>query len=85
MVSELEVTEQVENESARFVTDVGGTVWDTLFTFRPVGDKTELVIQLDARAYKLLPKIMIPLIVKGMVRKGMEKHIISLGAYCEGQ
>ncbi len=84
MVTELEVTEQVENEYARFVTDVGGTVWDTLFTFLPVGDRTELKIQLDARAYKLLPKIMVPLIVKGMVRKGMEKHINSLRAYCEG-
>ncbi len=84
MVTELEVTEQVENEYARFVSDAGGTVWDTLFTVRPAGDRTELEIQLDARAYKLLPKIMIPLIVKGMVRKGMETHIDSLRAYCEG-
>jgi uncharacterized protein YndB with AHSA1/START domain len=87
MVTELEVTEYVENEHARFVTDTGGTVWDTVFTFRPTGSPpgsaTDLEIQLDARAHKLLAKIMNPLI-KGMVRKGMEKHVAALSAYCEG-
>jgi len=88
MVTELEVTEHVENEHARFVTDSGGTVWDTVFTFRPkgspAGSATELVIQLDARPHKLLARVMVPLI-KGMVRKGMEKHIDALREYCERQ
>lgn len=86
MVTELELTEFVPNERARFVTDAGGTVWDTVFTFRPTGSPqgsaTELEIQLDARAHKLLAKIMNPLI-KGMVRRGMEKHMTALCAYCE--
>jgi uncharacterized protein YndB with AHSA1/START domain len=86
VVTELEVTEQVNNKYARFVSDMHGTVWDTLFTVRPagspVGAETVLEIQLDARTYKLLPKLINPL-MKGMIRKGMETHIDSMRALCE--
>lgn len=84
VVTELELTECEENERARFVSDMGGTIWDTMFTFRPKDSETELEIRLDARPYKLLAKIMNPLI-SGMVRKGMQSHIESVGDYCEGQ
>ena len=87
VVTELEVTEQVENSHARFVSDMGGTVWDTLFSFQPEGSPpgsaTRLEIQLDAKPYKLLPRIVTPFIM-GMVRKGMEAHIDSVKEYCEG-
>lgn len=88
VVTELELTECEENERARFVSDMGGTIWDTMFSFRPKGSpqgsETQLEIRLDARPYKLLAKIMNPLI-NGMVRKGMQSHIDSIGDYCEGQ
>ena len=88
MKTELELTEVVANDRARFVSDMGGTVWDTVFSFRPLGSppgsETELLIELEARAYKLLPKLMYPF-VKGMVRRGMEKHIDGLKAYCEAR
>lgn len=88
VVTELELTECVKNERARFVSDMGGTIWDTQFSFRPEGtpkgSETALEIRLDARPYKLLAKMMTPLI-SGMVRKGMQSHIDSVGDYCEDQ
>ena len=84
MVTELELTEYEENERARFVTDAGGTVWDTVFSFQPTGAATKLVIELEARPHRFLSKLMYPLI-KRMVRKGMETHIGALTSYCEKQ
>lgn len=83
-VTELELTEWVENQHARFVADTGGTVWDTAFRVRPVGDACELTIELDARPHTLLARIVSPLI-RGMVRRGMEKHVGSLADYCEAR
>lgn len=84
MVTELELTEMTPNRRARFVSDMGGTIWDTVFSFSSAGgDSTELEIRLDARPHKLLPKL-IGRFVRPMVHKGMEKHIDSVRAYCEG-
>ena len=85
--AELELTEVVDNEHARFVSDTGGAIWDTVFRFRPQGSppgsETHLEIALDARPYKMSAKLMMPMITT-MVRRGMEKHLDSLCAYCEG-
>jgi carbon monoxide dehydrogenase subunit G len=78
----LEVTEFVENERVRMVTDVGGTVWDTVFTVKAAGDATELTMSMDANAYKLLPKMINPLI-KRVVAKAIEKDMDCVKSYCE--
>lgn len=83
-VTELEITEFEENRHARMVADSHGTVWDTVFTVQPRGDGAHLEIAMDARAHKLLPKILNP-IFKGMFRKGMQKHVQALAEYCEAQ
>ena len=78
------MTEFVENERARMVADTHGTIWDTTFSVRTVGADVELTIAMDARPHKLLPKLMNPL-MKPMFRKGMERHIDKLRAYCEAR
>lgn len=35
--TELEVTEYVENDRVRIVSEAGGAVWDTVFTVSPAG------------------------------------------------
>lgn len=82
VVTELEVVEQVENERVRFVSDLGGVIWDTNFRFRPEGGGSRLDIELEARPHKLLPRIISPL-MKRMIRSGMEKHIDSVKDRCE--
>ena len=81
-ITELEITEFVENDRVRMVADSHGTIWDTVFTVKPAGEGTDLELTMDARAYKLLPKIMNPLI-KGMIRKAVERDMDAVKAYCE--
>ena len=80
--TELEVTEYVENDRIRLVADSHGTVWDTTFTVTPDDDGTELNMTMDARSYKLVPKIMNPLI-KGMVKKMIEIDMDYVKKFCE--
>lgn len=80
--TDLEITEWSEPQQARMVTDQGGTVWDTEFRIVPKGDGCELTIDMDARPHKLGAKVMLPLI-RGMITKGMNKHIDGLVEHCE--
>ncbi len=80
--TELEVTEYVENERIRLVTDTHGTVWDTVFTVAPAEGGIELKMVMDARAHKLLPKLLNPLF-KGMIAKFIEKDMDAVKSYCE--
>ena len=79
---ELEVTEYVENEHIRIVSDTHGTVWDTVFRVSPAADQTTLDMTMDAKAYKLLPKLTNPL-VKGMIQKAVEKDMDAVKVHCE--
>ena len=81
-VVELEVTEFVRDDHVRLVSDTHGTVWDTVFRVSDVGGATELVMTMDANAYKLLPKLMNPLI-KGMIKKAIETDMDSVKTFCE--
>ena len=82
--TELEVTEYVRYDHVRLVTDTHGTVWDTVFTTRAADSgAVELTMVMDANAHKLLPKLMNPLI-KGVIRKAIEKDMDAVKAYCEG-
>ncbi len=81
--TELEVTEYEPNSRVRFVSDAGGTVWDTVFHLRPTGDgAVELELVLDASPYKLLSKAFHPLI-KGMVQRAIEKDMDAVKLFCE--
>ncbi|MCA9691380.1 MAG: SRPBCC family protein [Nannocystaceae bacterium] len=83
MVTELEVTEFVADERVRMVTDSHGTVWDSLFRVEPIAGRTRLTITMEARAHKLLPRLLNPLL-KGMFRKGITGHLDALKRRCEG-
>ena len=79
---ELEVTELVENEHVRIVSDAGGTRWDTVFRVTPQGGNVELEMVMNANEYKLLAKLFNPLI-RGMVVKGVESDMDAVKEYCE--
>ena len=80
--TELEITEYVLNEKVRFVSDQGGTIWDSLFLFSEENGQTTLQLTMQAKAYKLMAKLMVPMI-KGMVQKAIEDDMDSIKAYCE--
>ena len=80
----LELTECVENDHVRFVSDAGGTIWDTVFTVRNVSEGVvELTLVMEVRAYKLLSKLLNPLVMP-MVRKAMAKDMEAIKNFCEG-
>lgn len=81
-VTELEITEYVEPERVRMVADNHGTIWDTVFTVASTDDATILTINMNAKAYKLFPRLINPLI-KGMITRAMEKDIDLIKEYCE--
>ena len=79
---ELEVTEYQENDHVRIVSDAGGTIWDTVFSVKPVGDQVELDMTMDANAYKLLAKLFNPFI-KGVIQKAVERDMDAVKKHCE--
>lgn len=78
----LEVTEYVENDRVRLVSNEGGTVWDSIFTVRPVDDGTELTLVMDAAPYTFKSKVVVP-IMKFVVRMGLVKDMDAVKEYCE--
>ena len=78
----LELTECVENQHVRFVSDEGGTIWDTVMRVAEKDGGTELRMVMDARPYKLMARIITPLI-KGMVTKAVVADMDNLKARCE--
>jgi len=84
METDLEVTEFVENQRARMVTDSHGTVWDTVFTFAPTARGTAFSMEMDARGHKLFNRVMVRL-MSPMFRRGMKKHLVRLERFCVEQ
>lgn len=78
----LEVIEYAENERIRLVADSHGTVWDSAFTVRDADGKTELKLVMEAKAYKLSARLM-NVVMKGFVRKALEKDMDAVKLYCE--
>lgn len=82
VTTELEIKEYVENDHVRMVADSHGTIWDTTFAVAPVDGATILTTTMHARAYKLLPRLLNPLI-KGMVSRAVEDDMDLVKRYCE--
>lgn len=82
MSNDLEVTEHEANDHVRIVTESHGTVWDTVFRVRESGGATELTMVMKARAQRLLPRLLNPLL-KGMIAKEIGKDLDAVKAYCE--
>lgn len=78
----LELTEYVDNEHVRFVSDAGGTIWDTVMAVAEKDGGTQLRMVMEARPYKFLARIITPLI-KGMVTKAVAADMDGLKAWCE--
>lgn len=82
VATELEVTEFVENNYVRIISDTQGTIWDSLFTVSEKDGGCQLTLEMEARSYKLLSKIMTPL-MKGFISKALERDIDAVKEFCE--
>ncbi|MFT5300087.1 MAG: carbon monoxide dehydrogenase subunit G [Mariniblastus sp.] len=82
VATELEVTELVENEHVRMVSDAGGTIWDTTFRVKQNGDVVEMAMQMDALPHNFSARLITPLIL-GMVSKFVGQDMDSVKEFCE--
>lgn len=80
--TELEVTELVENEYVRMVSDTGGTIWDTLFRVRQDGESVAMNMQMDARPHRFPARVITPMIM-GMVERFIHQDMDAVKEYCE--
>ena len=78
----LEVTEYVENDHIRIVSDTQGTIWDSIFTVSEKDGGCELTLEMEARPYKFFSKITTP-IMKGFIQKALVKDMDAVKEYCE--
>lgn len=81
--SDMEVTEFVAPERIRFISDTGGTIWDSVFSLKADGDATIVTLAMEATPRTLMAKIMTPLAMK-MVGPALESDLDAVKAYCEG-
>lgn len=68
--------------TARFVSDHEGTSWDTSMVVTPVGDGCHVAFTMDAFTDSKMKSFVFGL-MRGMFRKGMDKQVRALKAYCE--
>lgn len=80
----LEVTEYVPDERVRFVSDQGGTIWDTTFTVQSDADGsgTRLDLVMEARPHKFFARLLTPL-MKGVVARAIAADLDAVKAYAE--
>lgn len=78
----LEVTEYVDDERIRLVSDSHGAIWDSEFTVRQHAATTELTLKMDARPRTFLARLMVP-ITRGFVQKALEKDMDAVKRWCE--
>ena len=78
----LEVTEYVDDEHLRVVSDSHGTIWDSEFTVRQYAGATELTLIMEARPHTILARLMVP-VTRGFVQKALEKDMEAVKRWCE--
>lgn len=84
MATELKVTEYDPDNRVRMVAENHGTVWDTIFTTDEQNGTTELTMIMDAKARRLLPRMMNRLI-RGMITKAVARDMDLVKEYCESR
>ena len=80
----LEITEYEPHSRVRFVSDQGGTIWDTVYEITPKGDQTKVSMEMEARPYQWTARLVTPWIM-GMVGRAIESDLQGIKAFCESQ
>jgi hypothetical protein len=83
MTMDFEVTDYVENERVRIVNEIHGTRWDSLITLTPSSASTTLAMRMDTKTGPLVPRLLMPLMLRLFIRKAVEKDFDVVKAFCE--
>ena len=82
--TELEVREYVEPERVRFVSEAGGTTWDSVFTLEESELGTRVKLVMDAHAHHIFAAGFNRLI-RGMIEKAIAEDLDAVKSYCEAR
>ena len=80
--SELEVTEFIDHEKIRLISDDGGTKWVSNIYTVAKDEGCELRIEMEANAYRL-PAMIMNFLCRGLIRKEISKDLDAIKHYCE--
>jgi uncharacterized protein YndB with AHSA1/START domain len=83
MTLDFDVTEYVPNQRVRIVNEVHGTRWDSLITLTPSNAFTTLTMRMDTETRPLIPRLLMPLMLRLFIRKAVERDFDAVKAYCE--
>jgi hypothetical protein len=83
MTLDFDVIDYVENERVRIVNEIHGTVWDSVITLTPASASTTLTMRMDTKTRPLVPRLLMPLMLRLFIRKAVEKDFDSVKAFCE--
>lgn len=78
----LAIIDFVQNQLVRYLSDAGGTTWDTIFKVEESEKQTSLAMKMDATPNSIAAVFIVPLIL-GMVSKAVEGDMDSIKDYCE--
>ena len=82
MSTELEVTEYVDGERVRVISESGGTLWDSVYTVSSDDGRTRLRLVMVARPRNILARL-VNIFIARMVKSAIERDMDAVKAYCE--
>jgi hypothetical protein len=83
MTLDFDVTDYAENERVRIVNEIHGTRWDSVITLTPSNGSTELIMRMETTTRPLVPRLIMPLMLRLFIRKAVEKDFDAVKAFCE--
>ena len=83
MTLDFDVTDYAENERVRIVNEIHGTRWDSVITLTPSNGSTELIMRMQTTTRPLVPRLIMPLMLRLFIRKAVEKDFDAVKAFCE--
>ena len=83
MTLDFDVIDYVENERVRIVNEIHGTRWDSVITLTPSSAFTTLTMRMDTKTRPLVPRLLMPLMLRLFIRRAVEKDFDAVKAFCE--
>ena len=83
MTMDFDVTDYVENERVRIVNETHGTRWDSAIALTVSGASTILTMRMDTETRPLLPRLLMPLMLRLFIGKAIGKDFDAVKAFCE--
>jgi hypothetical protein len=83
MTLDFDVTDYVENQRVRIVNEIHGTRWDSVITLTPSSAATTLTMRMDTTTRPLVPRLLMPLMLRLFIKRSVEKDFDAVKAFCE--